>query len=90
VATEKLSATVDADVLARVRAAAGRRGLSAFVDRALRRELERVELQRFLAELEAQLGPPDPALVAEAEAMLDAIPPSPRPRKGARRRASAA
>lgn len=72
-ATDKLSATVDAELLARVRATAGRRGLSSFVNRALRHELDRVELLAFLDELEAEIGPVDPELLADATAMLDEL-----------------
>lgn len=67
VPTEKLSATVDAEVLAQVRALVGPRGFSAFVDQALRRELERHGLRALLADLEAESGPVDPVAV-EVEA----------------------
>ena len=52
-ATEKLSATVDEEVLAAVRARVGARGLSSFVNRALRHELQRASLERrsFIPEL---------------------------------------
>jgi Arc/MetJ family transcription regulator len=70
VATEKLSVTVDADVARRVKELAGRRGVSTFVDRALRHEVARADLRTLLDELEAELGPPDPTMVDEVEAML--------------------
>lgn len=69
--TGKLSATVDDELLAEVRDRAGRRGLSAFVSRALRHELDRVALRDLLDELAGQLGPPDEDMVAEADALLD-------------------
>ena len=70
-ATAKLSATVEADLLDEVKSRVGPRGVSAFVDRALRHELDRAELRDFLDELAAQIGPPDEAMVAEAGALLD-------------------
>jgi len=66
VATEKISATVDAELLAEVRAVAGPRGFSGFVNAALRHELERARLREFLDELAEQVGPPDEAMVADA------------------------
>lgn len=86
-ATHKLSATVDAELLAEVRDRAGPRGLSAFVSRALRHELDRVALRELLDELAGHLGQPDEAMVVEAEAMLDDLAKSTR-RRG--RRAPAA
>lgn len=68
--TDKLSATVDAGLLADVKGHAGPRGLSAFVSTALRHELERVRLRELLDDLSAQLGPPDEAMVAAAVAEL--------------------
>lgn len=69
--TQKISATVDADVATQVRSRVGRRGFSTFVDNALRRELDRVALRELLDELELDLGPADEALVDEANKMLD-------------------
>ncbi|HEV8115276.1 MAG TPA: hypothetical protein VGP53_03485 [Acidimicrobiales bacterium] len=72
-ATDKLSATVDAGLLAELRERVGPRGLSAFVNRAIRHELDRAALRDLLDELAVDLGPPDEALVAEAEAQLDQL-----------------
>lgn len=69
--TAKLSVTVDDQLVAQVRQLVGERGVSAFVSRAVRHELESERLALFLAELEAELGPPDPAMLAEAEAAFD-------------------
>lgn len=69
-ATEKLSATVEAELLAEVRAIAGPRGLSSFVSSALRHEVERMRLREFLDELAEEIGPPDETMVAEA---IDAL-----------------
>lgn len=65
-ATDKISATIDAELLAEVRAVAGPRGLSGFVNTALRHELQRAHLREFLDELAQQVGPPDEAMVADA------------------------
>lgn len=86
-ATDKLSATVDAELLAAVREHVGRRGLSAFVNQALRHELDRVALRELLDDLATELGPPDEAMVAEAERVLDDLAKNVRRR---RRRAPAA
>jgi len=66
VATDKFSATVDAALLAEVRAHAGPRGVSAFVAEALRHELDRVRLRELLDDLADELGPPDDEMVGEA------------------------
>ncbi|MDN5931323.1 MAG: hypothetical protein L0I24_09710 [Pseudonocardia sp.] len=71
--TDKFSATVDAELLAAVRAYAGPRGVSAFVSAALRHELERVRLRELLDDLATDLGPPDEAMVAEASRELNAL-----------------
>lgn len=73
VTTGKLSATVDSELLAEVRSRAGVRGLSAFVSRALRHELDRAALRELLDELAEELGPPDEKMVAEADALLDGL-----------------
>lgn len=70
VPTDKLSATVDARLLAEVREHAGPRGLSAFVAMALQHELERARLRELLDELATELGPPDESMVAAAVAEL--------------------
>jgi hypothetical protein len=71
--TDKFSATVDAVLLAQVRAHAGPRGLSAFVAEALRHELDRVRLRELLDELAEQLGQPDEGMVTEAMGELTAL-----------------
>jgi hypothetical protein len=78
--TDKFSATVDAELLAELRERVGPRGLSAFVGRALRHELDRVSLRELLDKLAIEIGPPDEAMVADAERMLDEIAATPRRR----------
>ena len=64
----KLSISVPADLAKAVRKRIGARGLSSFVARAMRHELEREQLGAFLDELNEKLGPLPTALVAEARA----------------------
>ena len=56
-AAAKLSVSVPEDLAAAVRKRVGERGLSSFVARAMRHELEREQLGVFLEELERELGP---------------------------------
>ncbi|MGD9704735.1 MAG: hypothetical protein AB7Q42_00555 [Acidimicrobiia bacterium] len=77
---ERVSATVEAEVLAAVKARVGPRGLSGFVNRALRFELERAQLADLVADLHDELGPPTDEELAWASAAL--ARPSPR-RSGA-------
>ena len=62
------------------------RGVSAFVDRALQHEVARADLRSLLDELETELGPADPVMLAEAEAMLARL--EKRARAAAKRRAA--
>jgi Arc/MetJ family transcription regulator len=56
-AVSKISLSMDEGVLAEARARAGRRGLSSYVNDALRRQLQRDRLAELLAEMEAESGP---------------------------------
>ncbi len=67
---QRLSATVEAEVLASVRARVGPRGLSDFVNRALRHELERAQLAELVAALHDELGPPTQDELTWASAVL--------------------
>jgi hypothetical protein len=69
--TRKISVTVEEDLVDALQGRVGTRGVSRFVTRAIRHELEREELGDLLADLEAQLGPPEEELVAEAAALFD-------------------
>ena len=64
----KLSISVPADLAKTVRKRVGARGLSSFVARAMRHELEREQLGAFLDELNEKLGSVPAALVVEARA----------------------
>jgi hypothetical protein len=61
---EKVSLTIDAEVLAAVRGRVPSRGLSAYTTAALRRQLELDDLQAVVSELIEVNGPSDPVLVA--------------------------
>jgi hypothetical protein len=68
--TATISATVPKNILQQVRETVGNRGLSAFVTKALRRELIRMNRARYIAMVEAESGPLPEALLAEARRML--------------------
>lgn len=59
-ATEKVSASVDRKVLREARRLAGRRGLSAYLDAALREKLERDRRRRAILEYLDELDEGDP------------------------------
>jgi Arc/MetJ family transcription regulator len=69
----KLSVTVEDDLAEEMREIAGSRGISAFVNQAVRHELDLARLGSLLADLENELGPPDESMVAEALASLDRL-----------------
>ena len=56
-AVEKVSLSLDAGLVARARQVAGRRGLSALVNDALRIKLQHERLRAVLAEMDAEFGP---------------------------------
>ena len=68
-AVTKLSISIDAALAAEVKARAGGRGVSGFVERAVRRELERERLADLSGELERDLGPVDEDVVSEIESL---------------------
>ena len=55
--TEKVSLTLDRKMLRLAREAVGPRGLSAYVDAALRLKLQQDRLRGLLADLESKYGP---------------------------------
>jgi hypothetical protein len=64
-ATEKLSASVDRKVLREARRLAGRRGLSAYLDAALREKLERDRRRRAILAYLDELDEADPLTEAD-------------------------
>jgi len=81
----KISVTVEDELVEQVRDRVGARGLSAFVNQAVRHELQLARLGELLADLEDELGPPDDVMVAEALASLDRLESGQRSRTRARR-----
>ncbi len=64
-ATAKTSLTLDKALLAAARELVGRRGLSRYVNRALRHQLQRDRLVGLLDELEREAGPIEPRVMEE-------------------------
>ena len=65
-AVSKVSLSIDEDVLTAARARAGRRELSAYVNEALRRQLQRDRLVELLAEMGSESGPIPDDVMEEA------------------------
>ena len=65
-ATEKVSLSLDADLVAQARRAAGRRGLSALVNDGLRIRLQHERLRAPLAAMDSELGTVPPAELKRA------------------------
>ena len=63
--TEKVSLTLDEELIEEARETAGARGLSGYVNRALRNQLQHDRLTVLLDELEAEVGPVDPRVMEE-------------------------
>ncbi len=64
-ATAKTSLTLDRALLAAARELVGRRGLSRYVNRALRHQLQRDRLVGLLDQLEQKAGPIEPRVMEE-------------------------
>jgi len=64
-ATEKVSLTLDETLVNAARDLVGRRGLSGYVNQALRHQLQRHRLTGLLEELEAEAGPIDSRVIEE-------------------------
>jgi len=56
-ATEKVSVSLDDQLVADARYRAGGRGLSRYLNDALRRQLQRDRIQDLLAEMDEKMGP---------------------------------
>ena len=63
----KVSVTLAPEVADELRRVAGRRGLSAFVNDAVRQQLQAVRLRRLLADLEREHGPIPDAITKEVD-----------------------
>lgn len=71
-ATAKTSLTLDKTLLAAAREMVGRRGLSRYVNRALRRQLQRDRLTGLLEDLEHEVGPIEPQVMDEVRRLWPA------------------
>ena len=74
-ATGKVSLTLEPALVEEARANVGGRGLSEYVNRALRHQLQRDRLSQYLAELEREQGPIDAALLDEVRKVWPASHP---------------
>lgn len=83
-ATEKVSLTLDRAVLKEARGRVGRRGLSSYVDAALRLKLQQDRLRVLLSELDANHGPVAERIRSEVRREWPAAPDAPK-RKPRRR-----
>ncbi len=83
-ATEKVSLTLDEELVAEAREAVGVRGLSGYVNRALRHQLQHDRLTGLLVELEKETGPIEPELMEEVRRAW----PAPGEKKTAKRRSA--
>jgi len=63
--TEKVSLSLEEDLLAEAREAVGTRRLSSYVNRALRNQLQHDRIAGLLTELEQEHGPIDPQVMEE-------------------------
>jgi Arc/MetJ family transcription regulator len=62
---EKVSLTLDEELLAEARETVGTRKLSSYVNRALRNQLQHDRVAGLLAELEQEYGPIEPQVLEE-------------------------
>ena len=69
-ATEKISATIDKDLVEQIRAMVGPRGVSSFLTQAAREKLQRARILAYLDSLDAEHGPPSNKEDKEAEKMI--------------------
>ncbi len=72
-ATEKVSITLDEELLRAVRERVGGRGLSAYVNEALRRDLQHDRIRDFLAAMEEEQGPIPEEVMEEVRREWDAV-----------------
>jgi hypothetical protein len=80
--TSKVSLSLEEELLTEARAVVGVRGLSSYVNGALRLQLQRDRLDRLLGELEREHGPVELGVIEEVRQAW------PEPAKPARRRSA--
>jgi hypothetical protein len=71
--TEKVSLILEEELLAEARELVGARGLSSYVNRALRHQLQHDRLVGLLTELEQEKGPIEPSVTEEARQVWPAF-----------------
>lgn len=79
--TEKVSLTLDRKMLRLAREAVGPRGLSAYIDAALRLKLQQDRLRGLLDDLESKHGPVPNSVTEEVNREWPDEPPRPRRRR---------
>ncbi|MFD5204646.1 hypothetical protein ACFWM7_31885 [Streptomyces sp. NPDC058375] len=70
-----ISVSLTAGTLHAIRERVGKRGVSAYLEMAAQRQIERDGLDELLADFEATNGPADPGAVADKRAKLTSNPP---------------
>jgi hypothetical protein len=65
----KISVTLESDIETELRQVAGARGISSFVNEAVRQQLQVVRLRRLLDEMEAESGPVPEGVRREVDAL---------------------
>ena len=73
VASERVTITIPGDLVEQVRARSASGGVSGWIATAVAHELEHEHLGELVEELDAELGLPDPAMMAEFEALMDQV-----------------
>ena len=63
---EKVSATLESDIVKEIRQRVGPRKVSAFLNEAARQKLQQTRIQEYLRELYAEHGSPDEAIRRKA------------------------
>jgi hypothetical protein len=64
----KVSVTLEPEVVEELRQVAGSRGLSSFVNSAVRQQLQAVRLRRLLDDMDSEAGPISPAVRRRVQA----------------------
>ena len=70
---EKVSATLERDVVDEIRRRVGPRRVSAFLNEAARQKLQQARIQEYLRELYAEHGTPDAATRREAKRRIASV-----------------
>ena len=70
---EKVSATLESEILEEIRRRVGPRKVSAFLNEAARQKLQQARIQEYLQELYAEYGSPDEATRREAAKRIEGV-----------------